>query len=264
MPHGLWLALIVFFLLIGSAESGMTLQSRLREGHKSSQTADHVRLVVSILVTITALVLSLLLSEVKGSFDRFDSRLDVFGADLSNLDVHLREYGDEAKPIRAMLRQYVAAFIADSWRDEAAPSGDYPTFGPPTGVERKQLGALLIKMDAAIHRLDPPDKVHQRLADAVSSQMDAALATRRQLLETAHNTVSWPLMLAMCVWLVVVFGVFGLLAPRNRVAQLTLHICAFCVASAIFLLDDYDSPLRGLLHVSSEAMRDTLSQIDQP
>ena len=126
MAHGLWLALIVLVVLVVAAETGMTTQSWLREGHRTTQTADHVRLVASILVTITALVLSLLLSEVKGSFDSFDSRLGAFAADLSNLDVHLREYGDEAKPIRAVLRQYVAGFLADTWRGEAAPAGDLP------------------------------------------------------------------------------------------------------------------------------------------
>jgi hypothetical protein len=36
-----------------------------------------------------------------------------------------------------------------------------------------------------------------------------------ELIETAHDTVSWPLMAAVCAWLAAVFGVFGLLAPRT-------------------------------------------------
>ena len=264
MAHGGWLALIVFVLLLAAAGIGMTLQGRLREGHRTSQTTDHVRLVVSILVTITALVLSLLLSEVKGSFDTFDSRLRAFAGDISNLDVHLREYGDDAKPIQAKLREYVAAFIADGWRDEPAPAGDYPRFAAGRGVDRRELGAFLGRIDLAIHRLEPRDGFHQRLARSLAEQMDEALGSRRQLLETAHDTVSWPLMVAMSAWLVVVFGVFGLLAPRNAVVHLTIGICALCVASAIFLIDDYDSPLRGLVHVSSDSMRDTLSELDEP
>jgi hypothetical protein len=262
MAHGGWLVLIVFILLIGAAGLGMLLQGRLREGHRTSQTTDHVRLVVSILVTITALVLSLLLSEVKGSFDAFDSRFRAFAGDLSTLDMHLREYGDEAKPIRAILREYVAAAIADSWREEPPPSGDYPKFAKRAGIERKELGAVLTRADVAIHRLEPPDGYHQRLAQSVAAQMDAALTARRQLIETAHDTVAWPLMAAMCAWLLVVFGVFGLLAPRNRVASVTILICGVCVVSVIFLIDEYDTPLGGLLHVSSEPMRDTLSQFD--
>ena len=221
-----------------------------------------MRMVVSILVTFTALVLSLLLSEVKGSFDVFDARVRAFAGDLANLDIHLREYGPDAEPVRALLREYVAAAIADTWRDEPSPSGAYPRFAKASGAERQQLGALLIKVDTAIHRLDAPDRFHERLTQSLSGQIDATLQARRQLIETAQNTISWPLMLAMFAWLAVIFAVFGLLSPRNAVVHLSIVTCALCVASAIFLIHDFDSPLDGVLHVSSGPMRDALQLID--
>ncbi len=264
MAHGALLVLLTFVALLCAAGAGMYLHDRLGERHRTSETVDHVRLVVSILVTFTALVLSLLLSEVKGTFNSFDARLRSFAGDLTNLDIHLREYGPDAEPIRTTLRKYVAAAIADSWRDETAPSGDYPRFKEEVGVERQELGALLIQVDAAIHKLDPPDHFRQRLADSLSSQIDEALRARRQLLETSHDTISWPLMLAMCAWLGVVFGVFGLLSPRNAVVYLSITTCAICVASAIFLIDDFDSPLDGLLRAPSDSLRATLAKIDAP
>lgn len=264
MAHGGLLVLIIFVLLLCASGSGMYVHDRLGERHRTSETKDHVRLVVSILVTFTALVLSLMLSEVKGSFDTFDARLRAFAGDLSNLDIHLREYGTDADPIRATVRKYVAAAIADSWRDEPAPSGDFPHFDGPVGVERPELGALLIQADAAIHKLDPPDHFRQRLTDSLSNQIDEALRARRQLLETSHDTISWPLMAAMCAWLAVVFGVFGLLSPRNAVVYLSIVICAICVTSAIFLIDDFDSPIDGLLQAPSDSMRATLARIDAP
>ncbi len=264
MAHGGLLVLLTFVALLCAAGVGMYLHDRLGERHRTSETVDHVRLVVSILVTFTALVLSLLLSEVKGTFDTFDARLRSFAGDLTNLDIHLREYGPDAEPIRATLRKYVAAAIADSWRDEAQPPGDYPQFIDETGVEREELGALLIQVDTAIHKLDPPDRFRQRLTDALSNQIDEALRARRQLLETSHVTIAWPLMLAMCAWLGVVFGVFGLLSPRNAVVYLSITICAICVASAVFLIDDFDSPLDGTLRAPSDSLRTTLSHIDAP
>ena len=115
MAHGGLLVSIIFALLLAASGVGMYLHDQLGERHRTSETKDHVRLVVSILVTFTALVLSLMLSEVKGSFDTFDSRLRAFAGDISNLDIHLREYGPDADPIRATIRKYVAASIADSW-----------------------------------------------------------------------------------------------------------------------------------------------------
>jgi hypothetical protein len=262
MAHGGLLVSIIFALLLGASGVGMYLHDQLGEQHRTSETKDHVRLVVSILVTFTALVLSLMLSEVKGSFDTFDSRLRALAGDLSNLDIHLREYGPDAEPIRAMIRKYVAASIADSWRGEPPPSGDFPRFDGPIAAERPELGALLIQADAAIHKLDPPDRFRQRLTDSLSNQIDEALRARRQLLETSHDTIAWPLMLAMCAWLAVVFGVFGLLSPRNAVVYLSIVICAICVTSAVFLIDDFDSPIDGLLQAPSDSMRATLARMD--
>ncbi len=263
MIHGAALVLSIIVLLLSAAGIGMVLRGRLRESHRTSETVDQVRMVVSILVTFTALVLSLLLSEVKSSFDTFDARLRAFAGDLANLDIHLREYGPDAEPVRALLREYVAAAIADDWRDEPPPSGDYPRFGKAVGVGRQQLGALLIKVDIGIHRLDGQDRFHQRLAQSLSSQIDGALQARRQLIETSQNTIAWPLMLAMWAWLAVIFAVFGLLSPRNAVVHLSIVTCALCVASAIFLIHDFDSPLDGVMHISSKPMRDALQQIDE-
>ena len=69
MAHGGLLVLIIFVLLLCASGAGMYLHDRLGERHRTDETKDHVRLVVSILVTFTALVLSLLLSEVKGTFE---------------------------------------------------------------------------------------------------------------------------------------------------------------------------------------------------
>ena len=258
-----WLALVIFALLLCASAIGMVFHGMLGDRHRTSETVDHVRLVVSILVTFTALVLGLLLSEVKGSYDTFDSRLRAFAGDLTNMDVRLREYGEEAAPIRMRLREYVAASIADTWRDEPPPSGVYPKFPPISGIERKQLGAMLIGIDTTINALEPPDGFHKRLASSLQSQMNTALQARRLLIETAHDTIAWPLLMAICVWLAIVFGVFGLIAPRNVVVYVTIVICALCVASAIYFIIEFDSPLDGFIRVQSESLRSTLRDIDE-
>ena len=79
---------------------GVNLQRKLAEQHKSRETSDHVRLIISILVTFTAVVLGLLISNVKSSYDQFDSRLSAFAGDIIELDVRLREYGEDPAPIR--------------------------------------------------------------------------------------------------------------------------------------------------------------------
>ena len=56
-------------LLSGSAIFGIKLRGWLSEEHLSERTLEAIRLVTSLLVTFAALVLSLQLSNVKGTFD---------------------------------------------------------------------------------------------------------------------------------------------------------------------------------------------------
>lgn len=255
---------LVLVLVLASSTIGFFLQAALREQHRSRETTDAVRLVISILVTFTALVLGLLTSTVKSSFDLFDARLRGYASDIIQVDQRLREYGDAADPIRVELRTYVAAAIADTWREEPRPSGVYPTFAASPAAERGPLGALLAGVDGAIRRLAPGDDFHRKLADAIASRMTDTLQQRWLLIVTARDTVSLPLIILMASWLTMIFGVFGLSSPRNVVVYLTILMCAVSISSVVYLILDMDKPLEGFIQVSSAAMRDALRHLDAP
>jgi hypothetical protein len=90
------------------------------------------------------------------------------------------------------------------------------------------------------------------------------LQQRWLLIVTPQDTISLPLIILMVFWLVMIFGVFGLTSPRNRVVYAALLMCALSVSSAIYLILDLDKPLDGLINVSSEPMRSALRHIDAP
>jgi len=253
---------LVLLLVLASSGAGQILQPALHEHHKSRETIDAVRLVISILVTFTALVLGLVTNSVKSSYDLFDARMRGFASDIIELDQRLREYGADTDPQRAVLRTYVAAAIADTWRDEPRPPGGYPTFAPTQGYERQELGALLIELDGAIRRLAPTDDFHRRLADSIAARMTETLQQRWLLVVTPRDTLSPPFIILMTSWLVMIFGVFGLSSPRNLVVSVTILMCALSISSAVYLILDLDSPLTGLIRVSSAPLRSALDHID--
>jgi hypothetical protein len=252
----------VFGALLCASGLGVYLQPKLAEQHKSKETGDHVRLIISILVTFTAVVLGLLISNVKSSYDQFESRLNAVAGDITELDVRLREYGDDSEPIRAKLRTYVAAAIADTWPSETPPSGAYPRFPATPGLERRQLGDMLIAADMAIGKLDPSDLFRKRLVTQIENQMSDTMTQRRLLLGTSRDTISWSLLVAMTAWLGIVFAVFGVIAPRNIVVYVTIFLCALSFSSAIFFILELDTPVDGFIYVSSEPLRDALRHID--
>ena len=61
----------------------------------------------------------------------------------------------------------------------------------------------------------------------------------------------------------IIFGSFGLLAPRNATVLAVLFVCAISVAGAIFLILEMDQPFRGLMKISSAPLRYTLSHLGQ-
>jgi hypothetical protein len=77
----------VFGALLCASALGVILQRKIAEQHRSKETGDHVRLIISILVTFTAVVLGLLISSVKSSYDQFESRLNALAGDITELDV---------------------------------------------------------------------------------------------------------------------------------------------------------------------------------
>ena len=67
--------------------------------------------------------------------------------------------------------------------------------------------------------------------------------------------------MVLVFWLTIIFGSFGLFAPRNATVVAMLFLCALSVSGAIFLILELDQPFDGLLQISSAPMRDALARL---
>jgi CHASE2 domain-containing sensor protein len=121
---------------------------------------------------------------------------------------------------------------------------------------------MLIDTDIAIGKLDPPDLFRRRLVTQIENQMSATMTQRRLLLGTSRDTVSWSLLVAMTAWLVIVFAVFGVIAPLNLVVYVTILLCALSFSSAIFFILEFDTPVDGFIYASRDPLREALRHID--
>ena len=77
------------------------------------------------------------------------------------------------------------------------------------------------------------------------------------------TSVPVPFLVVLVFWLTIIFTSFGLLAPRNSTAIAALFVCTLCVAGAIFLILEMDSPFEGLITISQDALRYACSRINQ-
>jgi hypothetical protein len=259
-----WSVLFLVILTGGSAV-GMWLQTRLREHHKSKETAESVRMIVAMVVTFSALVLGLLVTSVKADFDDHNVIYRRYGIALIEFDQRLRQYGSEVDAIRQQLRSYTAAVFADISPDEPRPAGSYPVHLhtiPPGGDESAELTDLMIQMDQRVQGLSPADTFHQRIAAILQADIAQIEATRWTLVERSHSKLSSIFMAVLISWLLIVFVIFGVTSPRNSLTLIVIGLSAFAVASSLYLILDLDTSVGGFIKVSSRPIRDALWHMD--
>src|SRR5262252_3511282 len=97
---------------------GIGLQRLLPDHHLNKETQDVVKLSAGTVATLTALVLGLLVSSAKSSFDSMSTGVVQGSAKFILLDRTLARYGPETKAAREQLKRVVAAGIEMIWPTE--------------------------------------------------------------------------------------------------------------------------------------------------
>jgi hypothetical protein len=259
---------LLVLVLLGSSIVGLAIQPLLSERHRGQETTEFVRIVIMMLVTFAALVLGLLTTSVKSSFDRVGNELRSYSVELIRLDHSLREWGTDTEPVRALLRSYTAAVIATTWTDQPKPAGNYylellSHAGPPGQLENPVLGDVLTQIERGIRRLLPQNPIQRRLATDCLRKFETLMQTRWRLIENGGSSISTPFYLVLVFWLVLVFASFGLIAPRHLLSYTAIVLGALSIASAILVILELDTPFTGFLVVSSEPMRSALAHLSQ-
>jgi hypothetical protein len=104
----------------------------------------------------------------------------------------------------------------------------------------------------------------QRLIQSQVVQIGVELGKTRWVLSQGEgSTIPIPFLVVLMFWLAALFTAFGLLSPRNATVIIVIFVCALSVAAAIFLILDLDQPFEGVIRISSEPLRDALSQLGQ-
>ena len=252
--HSLTIGLISAGSIFAGGLLGMSLQQRLPGHHLSKEMQDLVKLSAGTIATLTALVLGLLVSSAKSSFDTINTGIVHGSAKYILLDRELARYGPETKDAREELKRTVAGAIERVWPTGKAEGSAVTAVERVNGVELVQ---------EKLRELTPQNDA-QREAYAHAQQIAADLGeTRWLLIEEAQNQLPVPLLLILVFWLMLLFVSFGLFAPRNVTAVVVLLIGASAISAAIFLVLELNQPLDGMIKVSSAPMQNALRHLGQ-
>lgn len=244
------LSLVTFALVIGGILLGSWLRRALPDHHLSKDSQDAVRLGVGLIATMAALVLGLLLSAAKGTFDTQSGQVKQIAADIILIDMLLAEYGPEAQPIRQQLRTAIGPFVERLWNEKQAV-----TAGPFSSIDAAE------KVYQQIQALTPQTAVQKSL-QARAVQVSTDLAQTRLLLYTeTGNAIPGPFIAILVFWLVIIFASFSLFAEMNVTTLTCLALFALSASCALYLILELSQPFTGLLMIPSAPLRDALGPI---
>ena len=102
------IGLILFVGLVGVTLLGGCLRRIVPAEHLSADSKEVVKLALGLVATMTAILLGLLISSAKGTFDTTRSEVIQMAAKVELLDRVLKLYGPQATDARRALRDSVA------------------------------------------------------------------------------------------------------------------------------------------------------------
>ena len=244
------IGLILFVGLVGITLLGGCVRRIVPAEHLSGDSKDVVKLALGLVGTMTAILLGLLISSAKSTFDTTRSEVTQMAAKVTLLDRVLKLYGPEAMDARRALQDTVADGVRRMWPTERS--------GPVRVDPNEQMGDARY---VAVQRLPPHDDTQRDLKTQATNLM-VQLAELRALLQAqAIPSLSKPLLIALVSWLVVIFFGFSLLAPANATSYLALVAGAFSVACALFIILELNYPFAGVIRIPSEPMTNVLSDL---
>jgi hypothetical protein len=248
------MASLAFLAIVGGAAIGMVVGRLLPDHHLESGSKDVVRLAMAVIATMTALVLGLVTGSAKGTFDADDTAVKHTAAALLALDRDLAAYGPDTQPIRQALKATVTAKVDSIWGDAGAAAEVRAGARGASGGERL-LGAIL-----ALTPTNDAQRWYQQRALSLSSEI---IQTRWFVFNGSDRSVPIVFLIVIVCWLTVLFGSFGLFAPRNATVIGALLLCALSVSASIFLILEMDDPFNGLMRISDVSIRYALAQLGQ-
>jgi hypothetical protein len=247
---------ITALFTLASLCAGLTLGSaiarRLPDHHLRDDSRDVIKMASGMIATLVALVIGLLVTSSKATYDQASGAVTQIGAKVIVLNRVLVRYGSETKSIRERIREGIANSVEQLW-----PTGR--SLNP--GLAALEQASSLDSAHDMILQLEPQDEAHRILrSHALTTCMELAQA-RWLVIEQAQTALPTAFLAMLIFWLTVLFASLGLLAPRNATTRCSLFVCAVSMSGAIYLILEMNRPLEGAVQISPAPLQKALSVI---
>ena len=243
---------IILAVILAAAALGVAAGVLLPERQVDERMRSHVFASTSLVATLTAILLGLMVSTAQGERKVVSQELQDLSATVIRLDRLLKTYGPDADSARVALRRYVA-----HKRDDLFPAtpGASPNPGNLATV------ALLDQVQDAVLTLQPKTAAQEWLKSQALERAVQIASAPWAIAEPEHERQTWPVVIVMTFWLGILFAAYGMFMPRHVTAVAVLALCALAVTSAIFMVLEALIPFSGVLHVPSTPLNEAVEMV---
>lgn len=248
-------SIITFLVVVAGGFAGRLIRARLPDHHLDSSTTDTIKMGIGFLATLAALVLGLLVSSAKASFDAKGELIRNVAVQILQLDGNLRRLGPPAQPVREKVLQLVSAQVA------RMGSGQEPlTHMPQVG---RAGGSAIVDTQHVLAAIGASDPASRGTVDKAAERVEQLEQFRYIAIASGGSSITVPLLVVLLLWLSGIAAGWNVIGAPNRTVLGVTVLCALSMACAIFLILEMDTPFGGLVHVSLEPLQAALTQLRQ-
>ncbi len=246
------LSVAVGLVTFGLGMLGLYLRRLLPERHMSTGSKEMIGAIMGLVSLLLALVLGTLVGSAWGFFASQKANIEALCARSLELDLAFRQYGAETQPLRAALRQSMTGAYDAIWGTGATYRQQ---FDLPAYMSRFE------KWNETISSLSPRTPAQTQSLSSMIASSAAFQQTRMLTSLQVASPVSWPVLLVVVSWAMLLFCGFGVLSGLNGTSVAALAFGSFAVASAIFLILELSQPYTGLFRIPAGSMEQTLAAL---
>lgn len=250
MQPAYWWGATCLILLI-AVELGRSLASSVGV-RKSAATRDSVKQATSIIATLTALVLGLLIANGQQTFERQRASVAAIAVNVVRLDDVLRNYGEQSTAARKLLRSTLGSTFYTLWGRAG---------GSDLGPSRRLHNEAFIR---EITNLPSTANRQTLLRDDAYKIASALVQDGFGLVLMEGAGLPLVLLVTLIAWSFIVFVGVGLCSDESTISRIACHFAAAAAATAVFLVVEFDTPFSGLIQISHEPLTLISAALGEP
>ena len=238
-----WLCVGVAILAFCFGVLGLHLHNILPEDH-ASNSRDMIGAIVGLVSLLLALVLGTLVGSSYAFYSTQKSEIETLASRVIQLDLALAGYGPDTMVARQAMKTTFQGVRDDVWGSAEPKAVDLSVAEPLPHLKL---------MDEYLASLDPKTPAQKQFAAAAAADAGIIEQTRILISLQLASPVSWPLVVIVISWALILFCGFGFLSRITPTSIGALALGAFAVGSALFLILELNQPFSGLFRVPSGA-----------